>query len=158
MTPDGGPLPIPYTADEICKTFAGLLATFDFAIELQEVGIGPLNVIKRRRAKRNFTALCIALWHVALEKSFPQDAAAFFTHFMDTHPLFAGEGRSARKLRDLVFRYDLLVSEKKDADFTKVADCLAEAFKIAAADRPRRQLKLSLRIRALYELIFDRLI
>ncbi|MDL2210184.1 hypothetical protein LJC26_05215 [Desulfovibrio sp. OttesenSCG-928-O18] len=153
-----GPLPIPYTAEEVGRTFADLLATFDFAVELHELGIGSLSLFKRRQAKKRFTALCIALWHVALEKSFPNDADAFFTHFVATYPPLVGERRGAKKMRDLVMQYDALVAEKKDGDFTKVADTITETFKLEPAEQRKQQLKLSLRIRSIYDLIFEKLI
>ncbi|MCC8194540.1 MAG: hypothetical protein LIP28_07845 [Deltaproteobacteria bacterium] len=156
--PSGGPLPIPYTAEEVGRTFADLLATFDFATELHELGIGKLNIAKRAKAKKLLTAVSIVLWHVALEKSFPHDADAFFSHFIATYPRLKGEGRSARKMRDLVARYDALAAEKKDADFTVIADTLVSALHIQEADRRRQQLKLSLRVRSVYELIFEKLI
>lgn len=152
------PLPIPYTAEEVGRTFADLLATFDFAAELHDLGIGSLSLFKRRQAKKLFTALCIALWHVALGKSFPNDADAFFTHFVATCPSLVGDCRAAKKMRDLVMRYDALVAEKKDGDFTKVADTITKTFKLAPTEQRRQQLKLSLRIRSIYDLIFEKLI
>ena len=153
-----GPLPIPYTAEEVGRTFAALLATFDFAAELRDLGIGALSVFKRGQAKKRLTAVSIALWHVALEKSFPNDAGAFYAHFVATYPPLSAARNSARKLRHLVDEYDALVAEKKDTDFTSVAENLADYFKLDGEERRKQQLKLSLRIRAIYELIFDKLI
>ena len=153
-----GQLPIPYTAEEVGRMFADLLATFDFATEMHELQIGKLNLVKRARAKKLLTAISIALWHVALEKSFPNDAKTFFNHFVSTYPPLAGKGRRARSLRFYVQTYDALVGEKKDGDFSLVAEKLATVFTLPDKDRKRLQLKLSLRVRALYELIFEKLI
>lgn len=153
-----GPLPIPYTAEEVGRTFADLLGTFDFAFELREFGLGSLSIFKRSQARKRLTVLCIALWHVALEKSFPNDAQAFFARFRETYPPLVGEKRGAKKLRDLLDRYDILVSEKRDGDFTRVAEVLMESFSPAPADKVKMQLKLSLRIRSIYDLIFTKLI
>lgn len=158
QSPADGPLPIPYTAEEVGRTFVTLLATFNVAYELHELGIGSLSIFKRSQAKKRFTALCIALWHVALEKSFPNDAAAFFTHFKETYPPLVGESRGARKMRELLDRYDALVSKKKDGDFTRVAEDFIDSFNLVPADRPKLQLKMSLRIRTVYDLIFKKLI
>lgn len=54
--------------------------------------------------------------------------------------------------------YDALVGEKKDGDFSLVAEKLANVFTLPDKDRKRLQLKLSLRVRALYELIFEKMI
>lgn len=156
--PPGGPLPIPYTAREVGRTFADLLATFDFEAELHGLDISRFSFIRRFRSKRLLTALCIALWHIALEKSFPNDADAFFAEFLETWPPLTGDGRSAKGLHALVVRYDALVAEKKDADFSKVAEVLAEDLKIHENDRRRQQLRMSLHIRSVYELIFAKLI
>ncbi|CAK7053735.1 MAG: hypothetical protein DELT_01120 [Desulfovibrio sp.] len=153
-----GPLPIPYTAEEVGRTFAELLDTFDFAYELRELGVGSCNVFKRGKAKRHLTALCIALWHIALEKSFPNDAKAFFLHFRQTYPLLTGEKRGAKKLREILDRYDAILCEKKDGDFTRAAEELLDAFTPTVADNAKLQLKLSLHIRTIYDLIFTKLI
>ena len=153
-----GALPIPYTAEEVGRTFADLLDTLDFAAELQDLGISSLRVFKRRQAKKHFRAVCIALWHIALEKSFPNDAEAFFAHFMTTSPLVSAEQKNARKLRAMVETYDALLVEKKDADFTTIAEEITRQFEQGHEEQRRHQLKLSLRIRAIYDLIFDKLI
>ena len=158
MSEAGVALPIPYTAEEVGRTFAELLATLDFAQELHDLGIGKLSVFKRSQARRRFKALCIALWRVALEKSFPNDADAFYDLFITTHPPLAGERKSSQNMRDLVAMYNELLQEKKDADFSKVAENLADTFSIGGEDRPKQQLKLSLRIRSIYDLIFAKLI
>lgn len=152
------PCPIPYTAEEVARTFADLLATFNYRLELHELGIGSLSIFKRNRAKKRLTALCIALWRVALEKSFPNDVEAFFDHFRATYPPLVGENRNTRKLRELLDKYKDLVAEKKDGDFSKVAEDFIDSFNLDSADRARLQLKLSLRIRSIYGLIFTKLI
>lgn len=158
MERDQKPLPIPYTADEVGRKFAELLATFDFAVELRELGLGSLSVFRRSQAKKRYIALCVALWHVALEKSFPNDADAFFARFMETYPPLAVDKTRSRKLHDLVLHYDALVAEKKDTDFTRVAADVIASLKLAPEEQRKQQLKLSLRIRAIYALIFEKLI
>ena len=158
MAETGVALPIPYTAAEVSRIFEDMLAAFDFTVELQDLGIGAFSVFKRNRGNRHLTAVCIALWRVALEKSFPNDAAKFFTHFLNTHPKFQGQGRAAGKLRDLVAEYNALIEEKKNTDFSTLAEKVVAALEIPAHNRPKFQLRLSLHIRARYELIFEKLI
>jgi len=157
-TAPGCPLPIPYTATEVSRTFADLLETFDYAAELYDLGVGRLNFLKRAKIKKHLTAISIALWHIALEKSFPKDSDAFFAHFIATYPPISEAGKKARKLRDMVVQYDTLASEKKDADFTQVADALVRVLNSHQDENRRQQLKISLRIRAAYDLIFEKLI
>lgn len=126
--------------------------------ELQSLGIGRFSVIKRARAKRHLIAVSIALWHVALEKSFPNDADTFYERFTATYPPITGERGSAKKLRELVSRYDELIAEKKDGDFTGVADTLVATLRLQEEDKRRQQLRISLQIRTLFEFIFEKLI
>jgi hypothetical protein len=154
----GVSVPIPYTAKEVGRTFTDLLETFDYAAELYDLGVGRLHFFKRAKLKKNLTAISIALWHIALEKSFPKDSDAFFAHFIATYPPISGTGKSARKLRDMVIQYDTLASEKKDTDFTLVADALVRVLNASQEENRWQQLKISLRIRAAYDLIFEKLI
>lgn len=151
-------VPISYTPDEVGKTFMDMLATFDFAVELRDLNIGAFSLFKRRHAKQLVMALYIALWHVALEKSFPNDAQTFFTHFVNTWPYLQGTSKRTRSMRGLIAEYDALVSETKDTDFSHVADRIADLFTTPATDRAKLQRKLSLRIRTVYNLIFSKLI
>ena len=153
-----GPLPIQYSADEVGRTFRELLAIFDFTEEMQTLGVGSWRVFKRRKARRYLIGICISLWHLALERSFPNDAQAFAQHFAETYPLLSSRRKSGQALRELVKTYDDLLAEKKDGDFTTVADHIAEALGSVGDNRRRHQLKLSLLIRARYESIFDNLI
>ena len=153
-----GPLPIPYTAEEVGRTFAAQLATFTFAEELLCLGIGRFSIVKRARARRHLLALSIALWHVALEKSFPNDADTFFERFTASYPPITSGKSGAKKLRELVVRYDELIAEKKDGDFTGVADTLVAALQLQEEDKRRQQLRISLQIRSLFEFIFEKLI
>lgn len=153
-----GPLPISYSAAEVCRNFMDLLATFDFAVAFQELGIGSLSVFKRNMAKKRLTAISIALWHVALEQSFPQNTEEFYAYFLEHYRPLQGDGKAAQKLRQFLEEYDSLVQQKKNTDFTCVADNLALVFKISEKDKARQQLRLSLHVRSLYDLIFDKLI
>ena len=149
------PQAIRYAADEVGRTFQDLLQTFDFRHELQELGIG---LFKRKRAQKQLTALCIGLWGLALEKSFPHDAAEFFTRFLATSPLLAGEKKGPRHMRELVLGYVDLLAVKKETDFSAAADHMTSVLHLGGESGRSRQLKLALMIRDLYNLIFEKLI
>ncbi len=153
-----GPSPISFTAEEVSRTFDGLLATFDFKAQLEEIGLGPLHFIKRARARLEFIALSIALWKLALDKSFPQDARLFFRHYMDTAPFLQGESKPAKELRGHITTYVSLMVPKGDADFSAVSEHLAANLGCQDQDMRRQRLKLSLIIRSLYAIIFNNLI
>ncbi len=159
LTQGGGtqsaPLPIPYAADEVSRTFQDLLQTFDFRYEMQELGIG---LFGRGKAKKEFTALCIGLWGLALERSFPNDAADFFAHFVSSSPLTAGDKKGPSRMRDLVQGYVALLSVKKETDFSAAADHMVGVLKLGGEGGRSRQLKLALMVRTLYNEIFKQMI
>ncbi len=147
-----------YEAEEIIQNFQALLDTLDFKAELVEVGVGRFQFRKRKKALREFTALTIALWGIALHRSFPNNAQVFFEQFRATAPLLAAQSVEAQRLNTRLNIYVDLLLAKKDTDFLPVAQYFAEVFALRANDTDRLRLKLSLRMRSLYKLIFNRLV
>lgn len=147
-----------YSAEEVVSQFFALYDCFDFKSELLELGISPLQIRRRKKARREFKAICIALWGVALQKSFPLDAPAFFSHFMDKAPFLSGKSKECSRLQSRVNIYVDLMAEKRDTDFLPVAEYLAEALALNDEDMRRLRLKVSLVTRNLYTFIFDRLV
>lgn len=147
-----------YTADEVIQQFLALYNCMDFKAELEEIGIGKFQFGRRRKALREFKALCIALWGLALQKSFPYDARDFFQEFQKKAPDLTARGQAAEQLRNRLNIYVDLLSPKKDADFLPVAEYLSEILALNAEDCRRLRLKLSLIIRQLYMLIFNKLV
>jgi len=147
-----------YTADEVIRQFLAVYNCFDFRAELEDIGITRMQFVRRKKAVRELRAICIALWGLALQKSFPKDAGLFFAEFRETAPVLAGGGKEAVRLHERVNEYIDLLAPKRDADFSPVADYLAKVLALHARDVARLRLKLSLIIRNLYVLIFDRLV
>ncbi|MDR1947155.1 MAG: hypothetical protein LBQ51_08340 [Desulfovibrio sp.] len=147
-----------YSAEEVIKQFLSLYTCMNFETELADMGIGRLRFFMRRKALREFTALFIALWYLALQKSFPQDAANFFSIFRESAAMLNNGSREAAKLGPRVDAYMEQVQRKKDADFLPVAEYMARSLVLKTRDFARLRLKLSLRIRNLYMLIFDKLV
>ena len=147
-----------YTSDEVIRQFLGLYNCLDFKTELEEIGITRFQFMRRKKAMREFRALSIALWGLALQKSFPNDAGAFFAEFREKAPMLAGDGKEVMRLHARVNEYIELLSPKRDADFSPVASYLANVLALNANDQARLRLKLSLIIRNLYMLIFDKLV
>lgn len=157
-SPQFSPSPVVYTAEEVAQNFESLLACLDFKRDLMELGIGSLSLFKRRKALQQLTALSIGLWKLTLERSFPQDAEAFFQHFLENNPRVAGTAKKAQELRALVQTYMDLLAEKRDTDFSVAAQHMADALALSGADNRSFCLKISLRIRQLYNFIFAKLI
>lgn len=147
-----------YHADEVIRHFLALYNCMDFKILLEELGIGRFQFLRRKKALRECRALCMALWDLALQKSFPDDAGEFFSAFREQAPDLTGAGREPSRLRTRVDTYIELLAAKKDADFLPVADYMARELAMDKADMPRLRLKLSLLIRRLYVLIFQKLV
>lgn len=152
------PSPVVYTAEEVAQNFESQLACLDFKRDLMEFGIGSLSLFKRRKALQQLTALSISLWKLTLERSFPQDAEVFFQHFLENNPRVTGTAKKAEELRALVQTYVDLLAEKRDADFSIAAQHMADALSLSGADNRSFCLKISLRIRQLYNFIFAKLI
>jgi len=153
-----GPHPIPYTAEEVSQAFTALRQSLDFSREYKELGIGMFSIGKRRLVLRQFTALSIALWKLALARSFPNDAESFFAYFTKNSPLLAGRGKKAEYMRGQTAAYTALLGPAGDKDFSVAAHHMIAALGFHDEDRSRYSLKLSLRIRALYTDIFTYLI
>jgi len=147
-----------YTADEVIRQFLGLYHSLDFRTELADLGISRWQFLRRRTALQALRAICIALWGLALQKSFPNDAGNFFAALRDQAPMLAGSGKETARLHKCVNAYVELLAPKKDADFSPVAGHLATILALHAEDIPRLRLKLSLIIRNLYVLIFGKLV
>lgn len=146
-----------YSAEEVIRQFSAIYNCLDFKAELEDLGVGRFQFSRRKKAIREFRMLCIALWGLALQKSFPTDAREFFDVFRTTLPELK-EGREAAVLQNRINIYIDLLNPKKDTDFSPVAAYIAEMLAPDEADQRRLRLKLSLLIRNLYMLIFDKLV
>lgn len=147
-----------YSAAEVIRQFLALYACLDFKAELEEIGVKPFQFLRRTKILRELRALCIALWGLALQKSFPNNAREFFEEFRASAPMLSGKDKESLELANRINIYIDLFNPKKDTDFLPVADYLAEVLALDATDRARLRLKLSLIIRNLYTLIFNKLV
>ena len=150
--------PALYSAEEVIRNFEALLDSLDFKSELLELGIGSLQLGRRKKALRELNALSIGLWHLALQRSFPEAGADFFARFRETSPRLVGSGKEPGLLQSRVGIYVDLLKDKKETDFLPVASYLAEVLALDAEDMRRLRLKVSLITRSMYKLIFDRLV
>jgi len=147
-----------YSADEVIRQFLRLYNSLDFKTELADIGVPRWQFLRRKRATQELRAITIALWGLALQKSFPNDAGDFFAAFREKAPILAEGVKETVRLHEKVNAYIVLLSPKKDTDFSPVADHLAKLLALQAEDVARLRLKLSLIIRNLYVLIFDKLV
>ncbi len=148
--------PAKYTAEEVASQFQALYDSMDYGAEVAGLGFGALQWDRKKKALREFKALSVALWGVALRRSFPQDAEAFFTYFLENTPVFAGKDGSV--LRTRVNIYVDMLRAKQETDFMPVAAYFAEVLGMTAQDAKALSLRVSLILRNVYTLIFERLV
>ena len=161
-----GPLPgisasPAYTIDEVLDNFAALLASFDFTPEIDAMGIGRMQFLRRKRALQDLRALFIALRRLALRKSFPDDGDVIFETFLARYqqtPARDSARKDAAAMVEKVRAYVDMLDHKGDADFSEAAHHLVSLLSLGDAEAKALRLRLALHIRSTYKLIFDKLI
>jgi len=148
-----------YSSDELIRIFAALLESYDFENELAMLALKRHQFLKKRKALREFTALFIALWGLALQKSFPEDRDLVFEEFVNR---FSYSAKGSNKDVELLLRsievYTTLLEKNRDRDFSEVATFITNLLLEDAPHKDKARLKLALAIRAMFKLIFERLI
>lgn len=139
------------------KNFAALLADTDFAAELELMEIGRMQFLLRRRMLVEWRGLFMALWRLALEKSFPQAADAIFAVYAARHQDNCPDKLNRESLRR-AGEYWAMLAPAGETDFSPAARHLASFFSGSTHDLRSLSLKLALHIRKTYKNIFDRLL
>ena len=147
--------PSPYTIEEVVDNFQVLLEHMNFEQELALLGIGQVRFLLRRKLKIEWQTLVIALWRLALERSFPHDGQVIFETFLKRRT--AGLSlKQAGNFAERIRTYVESLQSHGDADFVPTGERLLHLVNPTIA--PSLRLRVALHIRALYTLIFDRLI
>lgn len=150
-----------YTTDEVLENFTALLDSFDFAPEIDAMGIGRMQFLRRRRALLDLRALFIALWRLALRRSFPSEFEEIFGTFLkrlQEAPLRSAARKEAATLTEKVTAYVEMLETKGDADFSEAAHHLVSLLSLGDAEAKALRLRLALHLRSAYKLIFEKLI
>lgn len=144
-------------AREALENFAALLDGADFTAELELMGIGRMQFMRRRQMLVEWRGLYMALWRLALASSFPQDAERMFAAFLRSYDAAHPDKLSAR-IMERARQYWGMLQPKGDTDFSDVARHLC-SFSVQDEKQARNlTLRLVLHIRKTYRIIFDRLI
>lgn len=146
-----------YTKEGVFKNFEEILKSLELKQHIAELGCGMNSFFGKGRSLAEFTAMCVALWKLALEKSLPNDAENFFAEFMATSRIL-GKGKKRTRMTELVNAYNKLFEARKTDNFSVISMHIADTLANADADRKTLQLRISLTIRKFYQLIFDHLI
>lgn len=144
-------------AREALENFAALLDGADFTAELELMGIGRMQFMRRRQMLVEWRGLYMALWRLALDSSFPQDAERMFTAFLHSYHA-AHPDKVSSRIMERAREYWGMLQPRGDADFSDVARHLC-SFSVRDEKQARSlTLRLVLHIRKAYKIIFDRLI
>lgn len=137
--------------------FAALLNDVDFSAELALLGVGRLQFLRRRQMLTELRGLYIALWRLALGRSFPRDADTMLAVFL--HRMIMGSREKAvRATAERGRQYWGMLAPQGDSDFSNVARHLASFAPRDEKEQPALILKLALNIRCYYTTIFQKLI
>lgn len=137
--------------------FAALLNDADFSAELSLLGIGRFQFLRRRQMLVELRGLYIALWRLALGRSFPRDADAMFAVFLHRF-LMGNRDKIARMTAERSRQYWEMLIPQGDGDFSGVARHIVSFTQHEEKDQPALVLKLALDFRASYTNIFNKLI
>lgn len=145
--------------DSIVFRFQSLLSSFDYLEELGILGIGKYSFKKKRKLIFEIKALYIALWKIALEKSFPENWNTYFNLFLDELGSYLKcNTQTTLFITRRIEVYDTLLAPTKENNFLEVARQLVATHIKKKEDLDSPTLKFSLKIRQVYTLIFNRLI
>lgn len=151
--------PVILESEEVGRQFAGLLADADMKRELDLLKLGPFQIRRRRQAINEMRALYTAVWKLALNKSFPNDADRFYEEYLEA--LEHGKGRKGvekERFVALVREYAALAEEHGEGDFTPLARRAVTALAPAAVGDRELEVRFILLLRDAYRVIFDKLI
>ncbi len=145
--------------ETIVTRFQALLSSFDYQEELDILGVGKYNFNKKKKLIIEIKALYIALWKIALEKSFPDSWNSYFNLFLDEiSRSLKCNAQTAQFVIRRIDVYDTLLAPKKENNFSEVARQLVSTYIKKKEDLESPILKFSLKIRQVYTLIFNKLI
>lgn len=146
-----------YSNAEIIQRFEAAMASLDLKAEAAELDSGLSAIFRRGRVVRDFQAVCVVMWRLSLEKSFPDQQEDVYNDFT-AHSAFLGSGGARKKLLERIRLFWEVLEMQKTADFTPLAVYLAGSLSNDLDNRKVLQLKLSLALRRIYNFVFESLI
>lgn len=143
--------------EDALKSFGAIIDDTDYASIFEMMGIGKFQFLRRKQMRLELGGLRMAIWRLALARSFPNDADYMFTEFLRRYVQTHTDKQSvlmARRARE----YWGMLLPGGDADFHAVAHHLASFLATHPDENKSLTLKLALYIRNDYKFIFERLI
>lgn len=142
---------------EALENFAVLLDDTDFTPHLHLMGVGRLHFTRRRQLLLEWRGLYVALWRLALSRSFPQDADAMLEAFTASYRAAHADKQTAQMLERATQYWDMM-RITRESDFNEVARHFCSFCQLDEKRTRSLHLKLVLIIRKAYTDIFRRLI
>lgn len=143
--------------DMALDNFAVLIDDFDFRAELELLGIGRMQFLRRKQMLIELRGLYIALWRLGLGRSFPRYADDMFTIFLRRYTRRHGD-KTGSQISERATQYWGMILPHGDGNFNDIAAHIISFLPIAPKDPRALTLKIALRIRSAYCFIFERLI
>lgn len=143
--------------DNALDNFAVLIDDFDFRAEMDMLGIGRMQFMRRKQMTIEFKGLYIALWRMALARSFPRFADDMLTIFLRRYGRRHGE-KIGSQIAERATQYWGMILPHGDTDFSNVAAHLLSFLPGEQKEDRALTLKVALRVRSVYDFIFERLI
>ena len=102
------------------RNFTAILDDMNYRPVLDILGVGTFQFTRRKLLTREFRALYVGLWRLALMRSFPTRHAELFQAFMEGEAARCKDRRQAVAWAELVMQYAGKLSEHGDADFSDI--------------------------------------
>ena len=145
-----------YAFDDVIDNFEALLADAEFSQEIRALHLGWFDFVRKRLLLDELRTVYVALWFLALQRSFPTAASFIVSRFLARHTNKMPSLR-ATQFKERATQYkDMLVSNG-DQDFTSVARHLISFTKAHESTLKADVLRLALQLRSCYTFIFQRL-
>lgn len=150
-----------YSMEEVLQAWNVLFGQMDFSLELEALQLSRLAFRRRKEALLALKGLSLALWHLALSRSFPRDYQTFYEHFwqhLDDESQTEKQRIRVAALRGRADDYIEQLANNGSADFTAVSEYLMQSCASEKSRGATTRLRLVLLIRQRYERIFAQLL
>ena len=148
----------PYSPTSLVRNFTAMLNDMSYRPALDILGVKGLQFKRRKQLTREFRALYIGLWRLALMRSFPDDHDRIFHAFMDQEMARHPKRRDAMENSQLILQYVDKLREHGDSDFSDVSRHVLSLMEFDETRTRAMILKLALHLRRIYTHFFDHLV
>ena len=148
----------PCSVASLVRNFTAILDDMNYRPALDILGVGTFQFTRRKLLTREFRALYVGLWRLALMRSFPTRHAELFQAFMEGEAARCKDRRQAAASAELVLQYVDKLREHGDADFSDVARHILSLLEFDETQTRAMVLKLALHLRRMYTHFFDHLL